>query len=65
MLDNYHDILTVDELMEILFISRNTAYSLLRNGSIHAIKVGKNWRIPKVAVEEYVNEKSSLRLACI
>lgn len=58
MLNNYDDILTVDQLMELLYIGRNTAYKLLNSGKIKGFRVGngKNWRIPKESVEEYVDE---------
>ena len=57
MSEKYNDAmtaLTVTDLQEILFVSRNTAYSLLKSGRIHSFKVGNTWRIPLFAVEEYV-----------
>ena len=58
MFDNCNDILTVYELQELLFISRNTAYKLLKTGRINnSFKIGNSWRIPRFAVEEYVGYK--------
>ena len=57
MLDKNSDILatlTVADLQDILYISRNTAYSLLKSGRIHSFKIGNTWRIPRFAIEEYV-----------
>jgi excisionase family DNA binding protein len=57
MLEKYHDILTVADVQEILFVSRNTAYNLLRSGQLHSFKVGNNWRIPIAAVKDYIGYK--------
>lgn len=57
MFHDYGDILTVDELMEILKIGRNTAYSLLRNNQIQAVRLGRTYRIPRENVIEYIIQK--------
>lgn len=49
--------LRVEELMPILGIGRNTAYELVRSGQIRSIKVGKQIRIPKDALHEYLSGK--------
>ena len=54
MFDNYNDILTVDELCDILNISTNTAYSLLRSNQISSFKCGRGWTIPKSSVINYI-----------
>lgn len=46
--------LRVEELMPILNIGRNTAYELIRCGQIHSIRVGRQLRIPKQAVIDYL-----------
>ena len=48
------EILTVPELMELLYIGKNTAYQLLNEGQIKAFRIGNTWKIPKAAVEEYI-----------
>ena len=55
--NTYHDILTVDEVCEILFISRNTCYDLLRTKKLHSFKVGRIWRIPLDSVKDFVGYK--------
>lgn len=52
--DFYADIISIDELCELLAIGRNTAYKLLNNGDIKGFKIGRNWKIPRKSVEEYV-----------
>lgn len=58
MFEDYDDILTVEQLMEILSIGRNTAYKLLNDGSIRSVRVGNRHRIPKMAVINYIVKKS-------
>lgn len=46
--------LRVEELMPILNIGRNTAYELVRSGEIRSIKVGRQLRIPRDAIEDFL-----------
>lgn len=57
---NYDDMITIDELCEMLSIGRNTAYHLLNTNKIKAFKIGRIWKIPRDAVTEYVLRKSKL-----
>ena len=45
----------VEDLMPVLCIGRNTAYELVRSGQIRSIRVGRNIRVPKEAVAEYLS----------
>ena len=51
---NYPDVVSINELMKMLNISKPTAYRLLQNGDVKNIKVGKQYRIPKKLVIEYL-----------
>ena len=51
-------VLRVEDLMPILGIGRNTAYELIRSGQIRSIKVGRQIRVPKDAVTEFLGAKS-------
>jgi len=48
--------LRVEDLMPILGIGRNTAYELVRSGQIRSIRIGRQLRIPKEAVQEYLSQ---------
>lgn len=50
-------IVTTMQLQEMLGIGRNKALKLLSSGEIKSIKIGKKYRIPKLYVIEYLNEK--------
>lgn len=47
--------LRVEDLMPILGIGRNTAYELVRSGQIFSVKVGRQLRIPKQALIDYLS----------
>ena len=46
--------LRVEDLMPILGIGRNTAYELVRSGQIRSVRVGRQLRVPKDAVVEFL-----------
>lgn len=48
-------VIRVEDLTHILSISRNTAYELVRSGKIRSVKIGRIYRIPRSAVEDYLN----------
>ena len=54
------DLITVEELCELLFIGKNAAYRLLNTGEVKAFRIGRVWKIPREAVCEYVRRKSRL-----
>ena len=49
--------LRVEELMPILGIGRNTAYELIRCGRLRSIKIGRQIRVPRDAVVEFLGTK--------
>ena len=61
MSSNYHSFdelpltLRVEDLMPILGIGRNTAYELVRSGKVRSIRSGRQLRIPKDALIEYLS----------
>lgn len=55
MFSDYPDVVSIAELQSMLRISRNTAYELVRSGKIRSVKIGRTYRIPLTAVEDYLN----------
>ena len=60
MLNEYSEILTVEDVMEILNIGKNAAYDLFRNGEIKCFRLKNRWKVPKQAVVDYINNQSKL-----
>lgn len=54
-LSDYPDVLTPAECQNILLVGRNTIYNLLQNNVIKSIKIGKQYRIPKSSLQNYLN----------
>ena len=53
-LDYYPDVLLPEEAMKVLMIGRNKIYELLKRNELKAIKIGKQYRIPKKSLQEYI-----------
>lgn len=60
MLNEYSEILTVEDVMEILNIGKNAAYDLFRSGEIKCFRLKNRWKVPKQAVIDYINNQSKL-----
>lgn len=55
-LDQVPLVLSVKDVGEVLGIGRNSAYDLIRCGKIKSIRVGKQIRIPKQALIEFLQQ---------
>ena len=54
-----HDLpmtLRVEDLMPLLGIGRNTAYELIRSGQIRSVRIGRQIRIPRDALLEFLRK---------
>ncbi len=58
MLEEYNEILTIQDLMEILGVGKNAAYELLKSGEIRAFRLKGRWKISKTALIDYIKSKS-------
>ena len=62
MENKYHDLhelpvtLRVEDLMPILGIGRNTASELIRSGQIRSVRIGRQIRIPREALLEFLRK---------
>lgn len=54
MLEQYDDVLKTDEVCEALRIGYNALYELLNSGKLKGYRNGRTWRIPKIAIQEYI-----------
>ena len=46
----------VEDLVPVLGITRNAAYMLVRTGQIRCLRLGRNIRIPRGAMEEFIRK---------
>ena len=61
MFDHYSDLVSVEDLCEMLAIGKNSAYKLLSSGEIKCFRHNRVWKIPRDAVAEYILRKTSLK----
>ena len=54
--ENLPLVLHVKDLANVLSVSQNTAYALVRSGQIRSVRTGRTYRIPKDALIEYLNK---------
>jgi len=54
---DYPDILTVQEASELLGVSTKTVYKLLKQGQIEKRAVGREFKIPKINITDYLGIK--------
>lgn len=60
MLENYPDVLTSRDIMEILNIDKSLLYELLQSRQIPAYRIGnKKWRVNKDSFIEYLKRLES------
>ena len=62
MLEEFGDIMSVEETCEALKMGHNAVCRLLSSGELKAFRNGSVWRIPKEAVKSYIMEKAKLTL---
>jgi len=51
------EILTREEVMEILKIGRSTFYKLLQTGELKGFKEGNRYKVPAQSIEEYIERR--------
>ena len=54
--ENLPKVLNVKDLAEILSVSQNTAYNLVRSGQVRNIRIGRAYRISRAAVDEFLQK---------
>lgn len=54
-LDEYPDVLNVNDIQEILGVGRRQAYELVSSGQFHTVRVGKRIKILKAVFVRWLN----------
>lgn len=57
MFEEYPDIMNFDQFRKSLGIGKNTAYYLLKTNQIQHFTIGNSYKIPKLCVENYINQQ--------
>lgn len=57
LFDSYPDVVSVEEIQQMLRIGKNAVYQLLKDGVIKSIKVGKRYVVPKKYIVDFLLKK--------
>lgn len=57
MFKEYPDVVTVHDLAKMLHVGLTTAYHLVCSGEIRSVWVGRQRRIPKIWVIQFLNSQ--------
>ena len=60
--DYYDTLITPEKAAEILGCGMNTMYKILKSGKLKAMRIGRIWKIPRRAVQEYIVTESKMKL---
>ena len=47
---------TLDEVAQILQLTRRTLYSYVKAGQLKAVKIGRSWRVTEAALQEFLSK---------
>ena len=59
ILVEYPDLMSAEEVAEVLSVKQSTVNTLLREGRMRGVKVGKVWRVTKTAFVRYMKENEN------
>lgn len=48
--------MTVAEVAAVMRVSKMTVYRLVHNGELPAVRVGRSFRVPQKAVDEFLDD---------
>lgn len=56
------ELLTVEEVMDILNVGKNTVYALLNQQKIDAFRIGRTWKIPHAALNTFIKNSAEMKV---
>jgi hypothetical protein len=45
---------TLEEVSDILKVTRRTIYNYIKNGDLKAVKIGKYWRVSETNLKDFI-----------
>ncbi len=54
MLQEYPDVMNIEQVSEVLGVSTKAVYGLIKDGHISVLKIGRTYRIPKIRLVAYL-----------
>ena len=47
---------TIDEVVDLLHVTKRSIYSYIKDGKLKAVKIGKYWRVTQENLEEFLSK---------
>ena len=63
MFEYYDTLITPEEAAELLGCGMNMIYKLLKGGKVKAMRIGRIWKIPRRAIQEYIVTETQMKAA--
>ena len=63
MFEYYETLITPEEAADMLGCGMHSMYKLLNAKKIKAMRIGRHWKIPKRAVQEYILTAMQMKAA--
>ena len=63
MFEYYDTLITPEEAAELLGCGMNMIYKLLKGGRVKAMRIGRIWKIPRRAIQEYIVTETQMKAA--
>ena len=57
------DLLNVSEVADLLRVSNQTVYNMIRDGRLKAVKIGRGWRFMRKDIESIIRPSDNFRIA--
>lgn len=46
---------TLDEVADIMKVTKRTLYNYIKAGTLHAVKMGKYWRVSEDSLQDFIS----------
>lgn len=56
MLEREIKIYTLEEIVDILKVTRRTLYNYIKHGQLKAVKIGKYWRVSHKDLQDFISK---------
>lgn len=55
-MDNELKVYSLEEIAEIIGVTKRTMYTYVKDGKLKAVKIGKNWRVSYENLKEFLDK---------
>ena len=60
-LDGVSKIYTINDICDLLGVTKVTVYKYIKDGKLDAVKIGRDWKVTQPALNEFLNNGTRAR----